>query len=68
MFAQVLLAFGVVLVSYLWTRLRYKRLHQHAQFPQLPTSTILGHLGVLDEYIRRLPPKAHPSKTFAAEL
>lgn len=64
MLIQVLVAISVVLVPYLWTRLRFKRLQQYARFPQLPASAVWGHLGVVDEYIRRLPPKAHPSKIF----
>ncbi|KAJ4388827.1 hypothetical protein N0V93_006288 [Gnomoniopsis smithogilvyi] len=66
MLAQVLVAALVLLVPYLWTRIRFKRLQQYARFPQLPASAVLGHLQVVDDFIRRLPPKAHPNMAFAA--
>lgn len=53
MLAPLLLAALVLLASYLYNKLRYKRLRQYANFPQLPASVLFGHLKVFDEYIER---------------
>lgn len=59
MFVRVLVAAFALLIPYLYSKIRYKRLKQYARFAQLPPSAILGHLQALDEFIKRAPPKAH---------
>lgn len=62
MLTQLFFAALALLAPYLYRRIRYKRLEQFAEFPQLPTSVILGHLGAVDEYTKRAPKGAHPGK------
>ena len=62
----LLLAAVLVLLSYLYAKLRYKRFKQYASLPQLPPSLLLGHLGAFDEYNRRGPPAQHPDMIFTA--
>ncbi|KAF7367262.1 Cytochrome P450 52A11 [Mycena sanguinolenta] len=64
--APLFVAAGVLVASYLYRKLYYKRLKQYANFPQHPPGLVLGHLGTVDEYVRRQPPKAHIDMAFAA--
>ncbi|KAI0894408.1 cytochrome P450 [Annulohypoxylon nitens] len=66
MFMRVLVAAVALLIPYLYSKIRYKRLKQYARFAQLPPSAILGHLQALDEFIKRAPPKAHADVAIAA--
>lgn len=68
MLTQVLIAGIALLVTYLYSMIRHKRLHQYASFPQLPPSLVLGHLQTVDEYIRSAPPKAHPGDYTVPQL
>lgn len=60
MIIELLVAAAALLLPYLYSRIRYKRLQEYAHFPQLPPSTVLGHLQTVDDFVRRSPPKAHP--------
>lgn len=60
MFTQFFFAAIALLLPYLYCRIRFKRLHQFARFPQLPPSAILGHLQNVDEFVKRSAPGAHP--------
>lgn len=60
MLTQLFIAGIALLVPYFYSKIRHKRLHQYAGFPQLPTSLVLGHLQTVDEFVRSAPPKAHP--------
>jgi hypothetical protein len=51
-----------LLGAYLYRKLRYTRLEQYAFFPQMPPSLILGHLRIMDEFIRGGKPNGHPGK------
>ncbi|KAH8901259.1 cytochrome P450 [Thozetella sp. PMI_491] len=62
-----LVAVACALVAvYLFRALQYKRFKQYGNFPQLPPSLLWGHLQTVDEYGRRIPPKAHIDMAFAA--
>jgi hypothetical protein len=50
----------VLLGSFLYGALRYKRFKQYAMFPQMPTSLVLGHLKTFDRFIRTGKPNGHP--------
>lgn len=56
----VVVAAAVLLVTYVYSQLRYKRFKQFAQFPQLPTSLMLGHLKYVDQFIRQGKLNGHP--------
>lgn len=64
MLAQLLFAALALLVPYLYRRIRFKRLQQYAEFPQLPPSLVLGHLQTVDEFVKRSPKGAHPGRVF----
>ncbi|KAI1169481.1 cytochrome P450 [Nemania sp. FL0916] len=66
MFTHVLVAAFALFIPYICTVVRYKRLKQFARFSQHPPSAILGHLQVLDEFMKRAPPKAHPDVAIAS--
>ncbi|KAK3316871.1 cytochrome P450 [Apodospora peruviana] len=66
MIVPSLVAAGVLFISYLYRKLHYKRFRQYANFPQHPSSLLLGHLQVFDEFMKKLPPKAHADMAFAA--
>ncbi|KAK2615795.1 hypothetical protein N8I77_002522 [Diaporthe amygdali] len=66
MLTQLFVAAVVLLVSYLYSKIRFKRLRQFARFPQLPPSVLLGHLQTVDEFVKRSEPGAHPDVAFAA--
>ncbi|KAG8158186.1 hypothetical protein KVR01_011947 [Diaporthe batatas] len=66
MLAQLIFAALALLAPYLYNRIRFKRLKQYADFPQLPPSAVLGHLGTVDEFVKRAPKGAHPDVAFAA--
>ncbi|POS74875.1 cytochrome P450 52A11 [Diaporthe helianthi] len=66
MLTQLFFAAVAFLVPYLCHRLWFKRLHQFAHFPQLPPSVALGHLQVVDDFVKRSPQGAHPDVAFAA--
>ncbi|KAH9908359.1 cytochrome P450 [Xylariomycetidae sp. FL2044] len=59
MLLRIFIAALALLATYLYRRIRYKRLKQFARFPQLPPSPIFGHLQVVDEFVKRAPPSAH---------
>ncbi|KAJ6519419.1 cytochrome P450 [Mycena sanguinolenta] len=63
--APLFAAAAVLVASYLYRKLSYKRLRQYADFPQHPPSLVLGHLATVDEHVRRQPPKAHIDMAFA---
>lgn len=56
----VVVAAAVLLGTYLYSQLHYKRFKQYAQFPQLPTSLLFGHLKYLDQFIRSGKLNGHP--------
>lgn len=60
MLKSILFAATALVITYLYNRLRYKRLLQHAKIPQVPPSLLLGHLKTLDELIKRGPADRHP--------
>lgn len=60
MILQVLAAAVALLIPYLYKKIQHKRLRQYSRFPQLAPSAILGHLQVVDDFVRRSPPNAHP--------
>lgn len=60
MLAELFFAAVALLVPYLYRTIRFKRLKQFARFPQLPPSAVLGHLGTVDEFVKRSAPGAHP--------
>ncbi|KAI0203409.1 cytochrome P450 [Astrocystis sublimbata] len=66
MFTYILVAVVALLVPYIFTSVRHKRLRQFSRFAQLPPSPILGHLQTLDEFIKRAPPNAHPDVAIAS--
>ncbi|KAF3015968.1 hypothetical protein E8E14_012832 [Neopestalotiopsis sp. 37M] len=65
MLKPILLAAIALLATYLYNKLRYKRLVQHAKIPQLPPSLVLGHLKTLDKLIKRGPADRHPDVMFS---
>ena len=65
MLVPILVAVAALAAAYLYLKAYHKRFVQYANFPQLTTSLPLGHLAVVDEYIKRLPPKAHVDMAFA---
>ncbi|ETS73855.1 hypothetical protein PFICI_14801 [Pestalotiopsis fici W106-1] len=65
MLRPILLAAIALLATYLYNKLRYKRLTQHAKLPQLPPSLLLGHLKTLDKLIKRGPADRHPDVMFS---
>ncbi|KAI0868502.1 cytochrome P450 [Hypoxylon argillaceum] len=66
MFTHILLTVVALFVPYICTLVRHKRLKQFSHFTQLPPSAILGHLQILDEFVKRAPPKAHPDVAIAS--
>lgn len=60
MLVQLFFAAVALLGPYLYRTIRFKRLKQFARFPQLPPSAVLGHLGTVDEFVKRSAPGAHP--------
>ena len=59
-------AVAALLVAY-WLRSLYKkRFERFTNIPQLPTSYLWGNLITIDEFTRKLPPKAHIDMAFAA--
>lgn len=50
----------LVLISYCYSWVYYRRFKQYAGLPQLPTSFFLGHLKVVNGFIRRMKPDSHP--------
>ena len=55
-----------LLGPYLYRKLRYKRLKQYAVFPQMPASLILGHLKIMDDFIRAGEPNEHPGHNISS--
>ncbi|KAI1825848.1 cytochrome P450 [Xylaria intraflava] len=55
-----------LLISYFYAKLYYKRFRQYANFPQMPTSLILGHLKIMDHFIRTSKPNGHPDLALKA--
>lgn len=51
-----------LLIIYCYTKLRYKRFRQYADFPQMPSSLILGHLKIMTRFIRTGKPNGHPGR------
>ncbi|KAG8406025.1 hypothetical protein J3458_021368 [Metarhizium acridum] len=66
MLAPLLVAAGALLAAHLLRKLFVKRFEQYSGFPQHPSSLLLGHLQVVDEFVRKQPPKAHADMAFAA--
>lgn len=60
MLKSILFAATALVITYLYNRLRYRRLLQHAKIPQVPPSLLLGHLRTLDELMKRGPADRHP--------
>lgn len=60
MFKIFLIAAGTLLVSYLYTRLRYMRERQYVHIPQLPNHLLWGHLKTFGEYMSRGIHDRHP--------
>ncbi|KAK6196519.1 hypothetical protein LQW54_011459 [Pestalotiopsis sp. IQ-011] len=65
MLKPILLAAIALLTTWLYNKLRYKRMVQHAKIPQLPSSLVLGHLKILDKLIKRGPADRHPDVMFS---
>ncbi|KAI0474743.1 cytochrome P450 [Xylaria cf. heliscus] len=65
MLMPLLLATLLVFVTYSYMKLRHKRFSQYAYLPQLPPSLLLGHLKIIDEYIRRGAVNRHPDVIFS---
>ncbi|KAF7523611.1 hypothetical protein G7054_g11703 [Neopestalotiopsis clavispora] len=61
----ILLAAIVLLATYLYKTLHYKRFKQHAKIPQLPPSLWFGHLKTFDKLIKRGPADRHPDVMFS---
>ncbi|KAI1259185.1 cytochrome P450 [Xylariaceae sp. FL1019] len=53
-------------ISYLFTRLRYKRFSQYAYFPQMAPSLVLGHLKVMGDFVKVGKENGHPDLAFKA--
>ncbi|KAF4460676.1 cytochrome P450 [Fusarium albosuccineum] len=53
-----------LLVTYLYTTLRFKRFKQYAHLPQLPPSLLWGHMRVYDEFMKRGNKDRHPDFVF----
>lgn len=51
---------GVLLASYLYSRLRYVRGRQYAHIPQLPNHLLWGHLKSFGELMNRGVHDRHP--------
>ncbi|KAL1849133.1 hypothetical protein Daus18300_013382 [Diaporthe australafricana] len=64
MFRLFLAAAIAVLVSYVFTRLRYVRGRQYAHIPQLPNHLLWGHLKVFGEFMSRGIYDRHPDEIF----
>ncbi|KAI1396057.1 cytochrome P450 [Hypoxylon fuscum] len=64
MFEIFLLAAATLLVSYLYTKLRYLRFRQYAHLPQLPNHLLWGHLKIFGEFMNRGIHDRHPDKIF----
>lgn len=62
MFKRILLAVLSLLATYIYNKLCYKRFQQHARLPQMPPTTLLGHLKTLDDLIKRGEPDRHPGE------
>jgi len=63
MLNPVLLAAATLLLSYLYTKVRYLRFKQYGHIPQLPTSILWGHLKTLGEFTKRGIHGRHPGKS-----
>ncbi|KAI1112681.1 cytochrome P450 [Nemania sp. NC0429] len=50
----------VLLTLYCYTKLQYKRFCQYASLPQVTPSLALGHLKIVDHFIRTGKPNGHP--------
>ncbi|KAI0860528.1 cytochrome P450 [Xylaria cubensis] len=66
MLLPLIISATALLVSYCYIKLRYKRFNQYAVFPQLPSTLILGHLKIMDHFIRMGKPNGHPDLAFQA--
>ncbi|KAK3368848.1 cytochrome P450 [Lasiosphaeria ovina] len=66
MLAQLLAAAAALLLAVLYRKLHYARFQQYAHFPQHAPSLLLGHLGVVDAFIRKEPPRGHADMAFTA--
>ncbi|KAJ8132862.1 hypothetical protein O1611_g762 [Lasiodiplodia mahajangana] len=65
MLKPALLASFIVIVTYLYLKLRYKRFSQYASFPQLPPTLLFGHLKTVDQYTRHEAADCHPDVIFS---
>ncbi|KAI1394798.1 cytochrome P450 [Hypoxylon fuscum] len=66
MLLPLIVAVIALLGSYFYRKLRYERLKRYAFFPQMPKSLILGHLKIMDGFIRAGKPNGHPDLAFTA--
>ncbi|KAK0718048.1 cytochrome P450 [Lasiosphaeria miniovina] len=66
MLVPLLAAAAALLLAVLYRRLHYMRFQQYAHFPQHAPSLLLGHLGVVDAFIRKEPPRGHADVAFTA--
>ncbi|KAI1089121.1 cytochrome P450 [Rostrohypoxylon terebratum] len=61
---SLVLGASLLLVIYLYTKLRYARFRQYAGIPQLPPSLLLGHLKYMGDYLAQGPADRHPDSIF----
>ncbi|KAI0389131.1 cytochrome P450 [Xylariaceae sp. FL0594] len=55
-----------LLLAYCYIRLRYMRLRQYAHLPQMSPSLVLGHLKLMDSFIKGGKLNGHPDLAFQA--
>ncbi|KAI0201797.1 cytochrome P450 [Astrocystis sublimbata] len=68
MLQTAVFAASVLLITYLYNKLRFKRFQQHGTLPQMYPSLLFGHLKSLDQTIKRGPPDRHPDLIFSEML
>lgn len=56
----------IVIISCCGYGIHHRRFRQYAGLPQLPPSFFMGHLKVVDEFIRRMKPDSHPDAALQA--
>ncbi|KAM7210434.1 cytochrome P450 52A11 [Rhypophila decipiens] len=66
MIGRLSVAAIALLFAYLYRKVSHKRLQQYANFPQHPPSRVLGHLQVVDEFMKKIPRGGHADMAFAA--
>ncbi|KAI1388507.1 cytochrome P450 [Hypoxylon trugodes] len=58
-------AFLLVVVTYFYSKLHYKRFKQNAHIPQHPPSLLWGHLAIFDKFSKQGAADRHPDAIFA---